>query len=163
MSIFLRRLAIVSLIGLAISSLSGCVLTGNGESSLFGSDSGSGGISVETPLGNQLDVEADFRTFVEKVYTPESEDDMIEGLDTLMKYMTEDEYNSLRNELNYVEQDESLRSFLVHYGKSEDVNINGTKQILDFRIDYGDYNKLYLVEFFVNEQGKIYNHKVWVY
>ena len=161
MSTFLRRLVIASLIGLVIASLSGCTLAENGEPDLFGS--GSGDMSVETPLGNQLDVEADFRTFVEKVYAPESEDDMVEGLDALVKYMTEDEYNSLRNELNYVEQDESLRSFLVHYGKSEDVNINGTKQILDFRIDYGDYNKLYLVEFFVNEQGKIYNHKVWVY
>lgn len=161
MSTFLRRLVIASLIGLVIASLSGCTLAENGEPDLFGS--GSGDMSVETPLGNQLDVEADFRTFVEKVYAPESEDDMVEGLDTLVKYMTEDEYNSLRNELNYVEQDESLRSFLVHYGKSEDVSINGTKQILDFRIDYGDYNKLYLVEFFVNEQGKIYNHKVWVY
>lgn len=161
MSTFLRRLVIASLIGLVIASLSGCTLAENGEPDLFGS--GSGDMSVETPLGNQLDVEADFRTFVEKVYAPGSEDDMVEGLDTLIKYMTEDEYNSLRNELNYVEQDESLRSFLVHYGKSEDVSINGTKQILDFRIDYGDYNKLYLVEFFVNEQGKIYNHKVWVY
>lgn len=134
--------------------ISGCSLAG-GTEKIVATDINSFGESQEV-------TEQNLKDFASGVLAPSSEEDMQEALDILLPYMTESEYTTLKSELTFIDEECRVVNCTIHYGSEGNVE-TGTKQLIDAKVDYGEYNKLYLIELSINSEGKINGHKIWVH
>lgn len=51
----------------------------------------------------------------------------------------------------------------VYYSTYEYNTTSDGVIMADLKINNGDYNKLYLIEYHVNKDGRIYGHNIWAY
>lgn len=111
----------------------------------------------------QDEAEAMLTDVVRMLYAPTSEEDVDSALENLKNYCTENEYNTLKEEAVYNKSNIEIMETNVYYCSKQNSSDGRAREYVDVKVGNDDENTLYLLEFIINSDGKIMEHKVWVY
>jgi len=94
--------------------------------------------------------------FVYKVYNPQEEDDISEGLNIIKEISTTREYNELKSIAKFnAGKRSSISDIDIQYsGKTRTVYVE-----LGLKVD--NYYQRIAIEFVLNNEGKIFKHYIW--
>lgn len=111
----------------------------------------------------QDEVEEILVEFASMIYAPTSEKDMMEASESIKDILTEEEYNNILNGLYYEESNNRIQELKVYYCNKENSADGRAREYVDIKVGNNKENKMYLLEFTINSDGKIFQHKVWRY
>lgn len=57
----------------------------------------------------------------------------------------------------------NLQSIQIIYCNADSTTTKDTVVFADMKVNYGEYNLMYLVELHIDNDGYIYGHNIWVY
>lgn len=57
----------------------------------------------------------------------------------------------------------NLQSYQSIYCNADSTSTKDTVVFADMKVNYGEYNLMYLIEFHIDNDGYIYGHNIWVY
>ena len=108
------------------------------------------------------DLEDRIMKFIYFVYTPQSEEDIQKGLDSVKDLLTVGEYNTLLSETRYNEETRANMSDLVVAYSSVKNNSDGLDRIyVEFVLTNDTSRQHKSLEFVMNPKGLIFKHYVW--
>lgn len=153
---FNRKIMII--LGFAVlSSLVGCNYVSNKEL-----DDITNQITITDNLTIN-EIEDRIIKLVYKVYSPQSEKDLADGLDRIKDICTDDEYKLLVQQLNKYDSDikMSISDVVVKYSNGNDNSDHMRHVYTEFTVSNGKIEKEVLLEFVINPNNKIFKHLIW--
>lgn len=120
-------------------------------------------ITIEEGI-TQAEMEKKLKEFTTSVLVPKSAEDMVKAVDGIKDYITENEHRSLLAQMNFnEEQTGTLRDIEIYYGNPKYTDTGQPKQIITVAVEHTDIGIMnYIIEFSINGEVKIYQHKIWV-
>lgn len=155
-----KRLAIITTIIATLSLFVGC-----GSSDISNSDYKN--LKQESTLGigyTTVELQNLMLDFVNKVYSPQSQDDIDEGLKLLEGITTESEMNNLRQMANkYDESKNGVVSSVQAYFGDEGKSTKGSFQrvFIVYTMESSKIKQTNGIEFVINGEDKIFKHYLW--
>lgn len=118
-------------------------------------------------IGNditQVEMERALRKFTTSILLPKTAEEMVEAVDGLKDYLTDNEHRSLLTQINFNDrQIGTLKDIKVHYGNPNYTETGQPKQVVTATVDDSNRGLIeYIIEFSLNGEFEIYQHKVWV-
>lgn len=119
----------------------------------------------ESPLAigeyTQEDVESMMGRFVAAAYNATSGIETEKAADELKNIMTEDEIATLKEELGYNCNKYEVLESKTYFVSAENSYDGRKHEYLDFKVGNDEINYMYLIEFTVNGEEKVFNHTIW--
>lgn len=109
----------------------------------------------------QDEVEQLMENFIAVAYEGASEDDSKKAAEELKDIMTAEEIETLKSEIGYNANGYKVQQVEVYYVSAENSSDGRPKEFLDLKVGNDSVNYMYLIEFTINSDGKIFTHTIW--
>lgn len=85
------------------------------------------------------------------------------SIDKYKEYIEDDEYEQVTSLEKYKENSKGIESINIYSCRKFYNSDNIEKEIVDIKVDYGEYNRMFIIEFKLSYNGKIMGHKIRAY
>ena len=109
----------------------------------------------------QDEVEQLMENFVSSAYGASSESGAKRAAGEMQEIMTTDEVSNLSSEIGYNSNGYDIQEVKVYYVSKANSYDGRTKEYMDLKVGNKDVNYMYLIEFTVNDESKIFTHTIW--
>lgn len=109
----------------------------------------------------QDEVEDKLDNFIEEVYNATSEMSAERATKELSDIMTDQEIKSLKDDLGYNRYGYSVQEVNIYYISKENSYDGRKREFIDLKVGNEDVNYMYMIEFKINDDEKIFSHTIW--
>lgn len=110
-----------------------------------------------------LELEEKLNRFIYKVYNPQREEDILEGIQELEDIMEESEYKWLVSEASEFRGDikTSIDNIIIKYSKGKNSTDEMARALAGLTLKVGEREQDIIIEFVFNREGLIFKHYIW--
>lgn len=155
-----RKSVVIVLVVLGMLSFSACAKKGEVSREMYDALAE----ELSTVHGVRVDeLEGEFMSFIHHVYSPNTTEEIGQGIDSIAKYLTDTVDKDFRSMIVEVEPSKSstIRDVEVRYSRAENNSDELPRVYAEFMLESEGLSQKKAIEFVFNPEGKIFRYYFW--